>query len=282
MRKSTKIWLIVASVLTLLGALIFACAMATENWDFTKLSSVKYETKSYEISEYFKNVSVDTTTANITILPTDEPVCRVECYEQTGIIHTVKVVDETLEIITTDSREWHDYIDINFDTPTITLYLPEANYVTVSANTNTGDINVENIAPSILSCVVTTGRITAKNVTCTGSAIFKVLTGNTFVENLRCNVFFSNGNTGDITVKNVIAEEEFEIYRSTGDVRFTACDAAEISIETGTGDVTGTWLTPKTFDAKTSTGEVDVPSNTTGEKCSIKTSTGDIKISIEK
>ena len=282
MRKSTKIWHIVASSLTLLGALIFACTMMTANWDFTKLSTVKYETKSYEISEYFKNVSIDTTTANITILPTDEPVCRVECYEQTGIIHTVKVVDETLEIITTDSREWHDYIDINFDTPTITLYLPEANYVTVSASTSTGDINVENITPSILSCSVTTGRITAKNVTCTGSARFKVSTGNTFVENLRCSVFSSNGNTGDVTVKNVIAEEEFEIYRSTGDVRFTACDAPEICIETDTGDITGTWLTPKTFVIKNDTGKVDVPSSKSGGKCSIKTSTGDIKISIEK
>ena len=109
-----------------------------------------------------------------------------------------------------------------------------------------------------------------------------VLTGKTTIENLKCDGFLSKGNTGDAIFKNVISKGNFEIIRTTGDIEISAFDAAEISIETSTGNVTGTWLTPKTFDAKTNTGEVDVPSNTKGEKCSIKTSTGDIKISIEK
>ena len=58
-------------------------------------------------------------------------------------------------------------------------------------------------------------------------------------------------------------------------------DAATLSIKTDTGDVTGTLLTEKTFDAKASTGDVDVPKTTAGGVCKIRTDTGDICINIE-
>jgi DUF4097 and DUF4098 domain-containing protein YvlB len=64
-------------------------------------------------------------------------------------------------------------------------------------------------------------------------------------------------------------------------VKFEKSDAAELSIKTDTGDVTGTLLTEKIFDAKSSTGDVDVPKTGSGGKCEIRTGTGDIRIKID-
>ena len=65
MSKKTKIWLITASCIAIVGLIIFAGVMTAMNWDFTKLSTVKYETNTHEITEEFKGIKVDTNTADI-------------------------------------------------------------------------------------------------------------------------------------------------------------------------------------------------------------------------
>ena len=88
----------------------------------------------------------------------------------------------------------------------------------------------------------------------------------------------SIGDTGKLNMKNVIASEGFELERKTGDIRFEDCDAGEIRVRTSTGDVTGTLRTPKIFLTKTSTGKIVVPDSTTGGRCEITTTTGDIQL----
>ena len=48
MSRKTKIWLITAAALVLAGCLLFAGTMAAQNWDFSKLSTVTFETNTYE------------------------------------------------------------------------------------------------------------------------------------------------------------------------------------------------------------------------------------------
>ena len=86
--------------------------------------------------------------------------------------------------------------------------------------------------------------------------------------------------TGDITLKDVIAGDGITIDTSTGDVEFDGSDANWLSISTSTGEVSGTLLSDKIFEADTSTGDVELPKTTTGGSCKIKTNTGDIEINI--
>lgn len=83
-------------------------------------------------------------------------------------------------------------------------------------------------------------------------------------------------------MKNVNAAEKFSIQRTTGDVKFDGCDASEIDVKTNTGDVAGSLLSDKVFIAASDTGHVDVPQTVIGGKCEITTSTGDIRISIQR
>ena len=61
---------------------------------------------------------------------------------------------------------------------------------------------------------------------------------------------------------------------------FDRSDAPEIRVETDTGDVTGTLLTPKNFEADTDTGRVKLPRSEPGGRCELKSDTGDFEISI--
>ena len=320
MRKTAKIWLVIAASLVFVGLIMFAAVMSEYKWDFSKLSTGKYETNTYEISEEFSNLSMNTDTADIIFALSDDGKCRVECYEEEKAKHSVAVQENTLVIKMIDEKSWYDYIGINFGSPKITVYLPKAEYTSLFINGSTGDIEipknlkfegvdislstgdvnffasaskliiiktstgnicVENTSAGTLDLSASTGRITVSNVICGGDANINVSTGRTNLNNIECKNITSGGGTGDISLNNVIAAEKFSIKRSTGDVRFDGSDAAEILVETDTGDVTGTFLSEKTFFVETDTGSVDVPESITGGRCEITTDTGDIELDIK-
>lgn len=319
MSKAAKIWLIEAASLVLIGIIIFGGIMSMLKWDFTKLSTNKQETNEYEIAEDFKSISVNTDTADIIFVPSENSKCTVVCYERKNLRHTVEVKDGELVINTFDARKWYEYIGINFGAPKITVYLPESEYSTLIIEESTGDIEipndfkfksidvsvstgdvkcsasaagaikietstggifVENTASGSLHLSVSTGKVTVSGVKCDGNVTVGVSTGKAYLTNVVCKNVISSGSTGDITLKNVIAAEKLSIERSTGDVKFEGSDAAELFVETGTGDVEGTLLSDKVFITKTDTGRVNVPSSVTGGICEITTNTGNIKIDV--
>ena len=279
MKKSTKIWLITATSLVALGCIMFSVAMTKIHWDFTKLSTVKYETNTYEVTDDFNSISMLTDTADILFVQSDDKICKVVCYEMSDMKHTTSVQNNTLTINVTDEREWYDHIGITLGSPKITVYLPKTEYDSLAIKEDTGDIEVpKDFKFGSIDIATSTGDITVSGVTCEGDLKINVSTGKVNLTDIKCKSLISDGSTGDFSLKNVIATEKFSIERSTGDVKFDDCDATEIWVKTDTGDVTGNLLSEKIFITQTSTGDVLVPKSTNGGKCEITTSTGDIYI----
>ncbi len=319
MRKTTKAWLIIAAFLMLIGCILFVGVMSMLEWDFTKLSTTKYETNTYEVGEAFDSISINTDTADIVFALSDDGKCSVECYEDEDTTHSVAVENNML-VVGTNPKSWYDYIGFNLGFPKITVHLPSTQYASLHIDESTGDveipnafvfknvdislstgdvifcasaseivkiksttgaIRVENTSVGSLDLKVTTGTVTVSDVNCEGDVTVDVLTGKTSLSDTQCKNVISNGSTGGISIDNVIAEEKFSIQRKTGKVKFTGSDAAEIFVETNTGDVTGSLLTDKVFIIQTDTGNVDVPKTMDGGRCEIITDTGDIKIEID-
>lgn len=320
MNKRTKIPLVIAACLVLTGCVILGVVMTILKWDFTKLSIVKYETNDYEISEDYKNISIVTNTADILFLPSENAKSSVVCHEHKNMKHSVTVRDGTLVIEVVNNIKWYENIGINFETPKITVYIPQGEYgilsvksstsgveipknfkfesidISVSTGnvtnyagafkdikikTTTGSIRAEDIFANSLELSVSTGKVTASNITCEADVTVGVSTGKANLSNITCKKLISSGSTGDFYLNNVIAAEKFSVKRTTGDVKFDGCDAAEIFIETDTGSVKGSLLTEKVFITETDTGSIDVPKAVTGGKCEINTDTGNIKITVK-
>ena len=313
-----KIWLMIASLLLLAGAVIFVVVMSIYQWDFTKLSTVKYETNTHEVVETFNDISIETDTADIIFTPSQEDKCEVVCVEEEKMKHTVSVQNGTLTVQVVDEKKWHERIGISFGRTSITVYLPQNEYNTLTVKestgyvdiakeftfasvnvttstgavkcyasvsgtlkikTSTGDVQVKSTSVGALDLSVSTGRITVEDVVCVEDTSIGVSTGKTYVKNLTCKNLISTGNTGDVSLKGVVAQQKFSIERSTGDVHFDGSDAAEIVVQTDTGNITGRLLTGKSFDATTDTGSVNVPS-TVGGRCKLTTDTGNITITV--
>lgn len=320
MRKGMKIWLITATCIILVGSVVFVGVMTMLEWDFSKLSTVKYETNSYEINDKFSDISVISDTAKLNFALSDDGNCRVECYEETKAKHSVTVENGTLSIKLINEKHWYDYIGINFSSPKITVYLPQTEYnslfikestgdveigeglnfvsadislstgdlcflaencTEVKIKTSTGNIELKNLCAVNLDLTASTGSITIVDTDCQGKINTVVSTGKTTLNNTQCANLNSEGSTGNIWLNNVLVKEKLSVRRSTGEVKFYLCDAGEIFIETDTGDVEGTLLTEKVFITQTDTGNICVPKTLSGGKCEIITDTGDIKIDIK-
>ena len=296
MSKTTKNWLIAAAFLVVIGAVIIVAVMTAYRWDFSRVSTDQYETNTYEINEEFSDIKLNTDTADILFDVSDDNTCRVVCYEENKMKHSVSVQDGTLTISAVDDREWYEHIGFSVHSPKVSVYLPKTEYasIIIKASTgdieipneikvdsavislSTGDIRVNNMSVGTLDLSSSTGEIIVSNVTCTGDMKVSTTTGDVNVKNVTCQNLLSTGSTSDISLKNVIATGKLSVERSTGDVVFDSSDSAEIFVKTSTGDVTGSLLTEKVFVAKTSTGNISVPKTTAGEKCEIITSTGNI------
>ena len=280
MRKTTKIWLAIATSFTFFGIVLFASVMTVLKWDFTKLSTVKYQTNSYEINESFENITILSDTADIVFAGSETAKTTVVCYEEEKVEHTVSVKDGALVVELVDRKEWHERIGINFGSSKITIYLPQKEYGEVCVKTSTGDLKIVNgFQFESIDVQQSTGDIELKNVSA-GAISLSVSTGETRLIDTSCKNLISNGGTGDILLRSVIATEKISIKRTTGDVEFDRSDASEIVVETSTGDIEGTLLSGKVFIPDSNTGDIELPQTQTGGRCELTTDTGDIEIKI--
>ncbi len=315
MTNDTKIWLIIATALLVTGGIVFVTVMSFRGWDFSGLDSGKYEENVYEVDEDFDSIEINSDTADITLLPSEDGKFKAVCYEKKNKKHTFGVTDGILVSQVVNKQAWYDHI-FNFGTDKMTLYLPKAEYsaLVVKSDTSdlsvpkdfgfteadisvttgdvrflaaagklkitatTGDISLEGLSADAVELSVSTGNVTAASVSCKGNISVTVSTGDTVFSDLTCGSLTSRGSTGNIILRGVVASGGFSVERSTGDVIFDGCDAAEIYAKTTTGNITGTLLSEKIFLVETSTGRRDVPKSTKGGRCELYASTGDIII----
>ncbi len=322
MKKAVKISLIVAGAFILIGGALFAAGMTMLNWDFSKLSNVKYETNSFGVTESFNNLSVKAVNDDVVFKLSDDNSCKVVCYEQEKLRHSVGVTNNTLEIVVNDMREWYDYISLfSFESPKITVYLPKNTYRSLSVDFVTGDveipkdfkfdsialsgstgsvkccagssgatkidlstgsIKIDGASSGEMSLKTVTGGIDLKSVAVKGDINAESSTGNIVFRDVACGRLSSDASTGNIRLEGTVASQSFYIERSTGSVTFDGSDAAEITVKTSTGNVRGSLLSDKVFITDSSTGRIDVPKTVSGGKCEITTSTGCIEISIKE
>lgn len=294
MKKAILIPLIVG------GALLTSTVAFFVTGVIYSANTAKLVTNEYMVDNFSK-LNVETTTANIEVRVSEEKTSKVICMENSKIPHLVNVEDGTLTIKPDDKRNWFDkaFSFVPYET-NIIIYTSSTNFLAANFKASTGNIavpkdfvftslNVEtSTGDSSLKCRVldeynvtaSTGKVNvetiAKNlnvVTSTGN-----ITVSATLENLNI-----SASTGSVTLNNTLVGKNPKIKTSTGDVTLNDSDASSIDIETSTGYVKGTLLTYKLFDVKTSTGKISIPPSILGgNPCNIKTSTGDINITIKE
>ncbi len=279
MRTRTKVWLIIATSLVLVGCILFAGVMTTLKWDFMELATVKYETNTYEISEAFDGVSINTATADIAFMLSDDGNCRVECHEGSNAKHSVTVEDDTLTVELIDERSVYDfigYIGPNFGSPKITVYLPKTEYTNLLINGDTSDVEIpDGFMLKDVDISLRTGDV----VFCASASEMieiKTSTGDICVENISAGSLNLTVSTGKVTVSDVSCEGDITVGVSTGKTYLTDIACKSVRSSGNTGDISlDNVIATEMISIGRSTGDVRFDKSDAAE-IFVKTDTGDV------
>ncbi len=199
MSKKTKLWFIIAVSLILIGCMIFGGAMTILKWDFSRLSTVKYETNTHVVRESFKNISITVNVADIDFVLSEGTNCSVVCHEQANLKHSVTVEDDSLVIEVVDTRKWYEHVGISFGSPKITLFLPQGEYRSLFIRSNTGDVKLSReYTFESIDIAGNTGSVTSY-ASASGSVKINTSTGDILVENISAEGLDLSVSTGKIT-----------------------------------------------------------------------------------
>ena len=276
MKKGT---IVVAVVLTVLGAALIFAALAVSGVDLSKLSAVTYVTNTYTAEGEFDKIEIDTKTADVILKKSEDGKLSVVCVESDKVTNSVTVEDGTLKIGCKDGRNWVDYVSFYVKPLSVTVYLPGDEYDALTVDTPTGSVTVPSgFSLGEAEITVGTGRVSF-DAAVSGSVKIKSATGSVGTKDVpakRIEITVSTGSvtmdggrvsdsmkitasTGSVTLKNTTADGSLEIETTTGSVRFEDCDAGSIYVKASTGSVSGTLLTEKDLHASATTGSVSVP-----------------------
>ena len=219
MRKRTKIWLVIATFLMLVGGMIFAVVMTMLGWDFMKISTVKYETNHYEIGEEFENISIQTNTTDVIVVLSDNEKCEVKCYEEQLATHSVAVKDNTLTVEVNNEKSVWDHVEVNFGSPKITVYIPK-------------EFTIQNV-----DIELSTGDVTVKDINCKGNMAIRVSTGDVYIEKSDASEIFIKTSTGDV-IGSFLTEKVYTAKTNTGEIDVPKSkNGGKCEIRTSTGDI---------------------------------------------
>lgn len=305
MKKGVKILIFVAIGVIILGIGICALSMAIgglnpQNYSFGE--AVEMQTKNIAVKDGFSSVDIDLEVGDIIFVPSDDDSCTVEAYTAEKADFSAEVRDGTLYIVCKDGRKWYERFSLfTSDKEKLTVTLPAKDYALLNIKAVTGDIHIpgdftfENAAVKSttgdgefsanvkekLSYNVVTGDLSISDTQPKELSV-NFSTGDLNLSDISCGSLSVTGVTGDIKLSDTVSKEDTKIKNVTGDLVFSSCDAKNISVDVTSGDIKGTLLSEKAFNAKTVTGDVNVPDTSADGACEIKVVTGDITMDIEK
>ncbi len=316
MKTATKKSLFIALLLCGGGILLALVPLLTVRFDFRKLNTASTVNEDTAVNEPFSYIQIAGEGCSVRLLPAEDGVCRVTYSGNEALSPTVTVRQGTLHIEQKEHRSWIDCIGFSWGEDTVTVFLPDEKYnslsventsgnVTVDAiplfrltdiHVESGNVNVANCAVEWLSAQTTSGNIRIKDLTAetlechTDSGKINsegwYAEGTCRIKSKSGNVSLDEGSTGDLAVdttsgniklEEVIAIGAFTVTGKSGEVELDACDGDTVTVQTASGNVSGKLLTEKTFVTSTDSGTVRVPATAGDGVCRITTRSGDIR-----
>lgn len=306
MKKGLIVLIVVGAAILTAGSAMFGLAIA--KGAFKNSSNSKEVPNSITLTESYNKIDVNVATGDLTFKPSEDGKTKVDVIEREKIHFTADVSSDTLLIKQQDDRAFYEKWFGNFGRMKLTVYLPESTYSdlkikvvsgdvliqdnftfdTQNISSTSGDIKLSNINGSSLDIDVTSGDVELTNCSYTGDISSKAVSGRHTINGVTCNKATLNATSGKFDINDLIVSGTFDsknynltIKGVSSDIKFKNCDARNIYMETTSGDIEGNFLTKKSFDADSTTGEVNVDSDRNAEdKCYAHSTTGDIDISI--
>lgn len=282
MKKSTKVLLILSSVLLAVGIVLCGAALCLKGFDITAFNSEKFTDKVYTLDEDFESITVDALDADVEFYESPDDKFSVICPENENVTHELSVTDGTLSIFR-NAPETSGFFNISLGSGDrrIRIFLPQKSYSSLKVETAMGDVAIPPIFTfDDMRIYTTSGEITVK-AAATGLMLFSTASGDISISDTEAPIVELSTVSGEVELEKLVAEKSIYVKTTSGDIELGACDAPEIDLESVSGDINCGLLTPKSFKVETVSGDAVWPTGfASDESCNIKTVSGDIEVDV--
>ena len=309
MKKSTKIWLIIAALLLVIGLGLSVAALAAVDFDVSRLNTEgAYERRTYTFdAEQLKSAEIHSVSQDIRVVGSDEKAGTVEYYTGERIGYAVSFSEGKLTIRHFDERRWYEHIHLFFSSrdDTVTVYVPTDTVFALTCHSTSGNIEasgftgnklflkntsgsirVSDITAAELEARSTSGSIEAARIRVTeGGAVLAAVSGSVVLEDAVCaqrleasaisgRVGLTNSTCGDAILQTTSGALYFKNLR---------CDSLNAESVSGSikGSLTGS-ASDYRFIASSTSGSVSIPPEQGGShEVRLRTTSGSIDIKTE-
>lgn len=288
MRKATKITLIIAGVLTIVGIAlsVSGIAMTGFQWEQLSTSPPYQDTESTYNATTIKHISIQNTNQRIIWKRSTDNKIHLTCPENKYEFYQVSQPDsETLKIEFISQKAWYHYLfNLNFDYPRLVIEVPEQFQGSAEITSTSGDILLsDSTISSDLSISTKSGYVLVDNTQISSSLRIQSSSGDTCINQTKLSGNLSMESTsGNVWVKKTDIGVGATITSTSGDIILESVSADQYHLQATSGNILATLNGSSldyTISANSKSGNISIPPS--GEEknpIQVSTSSGDIAI----
>ena len=243
--KRSIIALLIAIALIVFGTVLAGCSLWNMRGDWDPTAGWEQFTGKKElvnvqgtISEEFTNIDMDIFWIDVELLPSPDGTCYFQAAIYESMPCTVTAENGTLKVHQADNRRPHEHIGINWNEPTLKLYLPADTYDQLTVLASTSDLRIpQDFTFKNVNIATDTGDATL-NCQVDEQVNIATDTGDIHLDAVTCDSISVSTDTGFVRIQNTDVAQMLSATSSTGSKVLTAVKCGSLKIESTTGDNT--------------------------------------------
>lgn len=229
MKDGTKIALLVAGILLILGLGAMTGGMGALRFDFKDLGTADPVTRTAEFTEPVTDISMSGVHCETVLKPASDGVCRVVFTGEEKLLFRALAENGKLTVSVEDKRKWYEMIGVFSFSDELTVFLPEREYGSLTAELTSGSLEIpEDFAFSALTAENASGAV--KLAASADRLNVHTTSGSISVNGVRAKQAEIGSSSGSVRLSEVTAEETLAVQSLSGLAALDECSAREISV----------------------------------------------------
>jgi hypothetical protein len=237
--KKTKLIaiILVISVIAIVIATFFALCLI--GFDFDEMKPIENTEATYDIVENFNRIKIYAQNSDIKVLPSSNGECRVVIEERKGFKYDVGADGYEFHLHEMDMRKWYEKLEINPEKRSVTVYVPDREYIIFSIDSRMGNINVSGGIKIVDAAIfANVGNINFSSGIVSSLIIHTINEGSITVSDSEVRALSAQcGKSGNVNISNLTIKEDMTLYAGYGNINASDVVCNEANVDTYMGSI---------------------------------------------
>ncbi|QSX06591.1 DUF4097 family beta strand repeat protein [Sedimentibacter sp. zth1] len=277
--KNRKL-LTIASLLVIIGIIIFFVGFANADFNIKNISTIKYEEKSYSTNTNIEKINIGDYDMSVDITPSPDDKIHIKYYENKKRKYIISEKNGVLDI----QKEKPSIINIfsmsiDFNNTKLSVKIPKNYNGELIVKTSNNSISISDINLGDVSLTTSNGKIHSTNISCSSSLELKSSNASIDVENVKVSGdIICDTSNGKTNLTNVSSLEDIRCETSNGTIYVVDTKCNYINAKSSNGTISlDNFSTNSSIEIRTSNSKVLFNNISFNDKFKITTSNGKIK-----